>query len=121
MVYARNRANIQRLVRALQPHSPYLRDAPADLPFEFDVRTVEQGLNFTLTTQLGDLDLLGGIVGGGKYEDLEPHSQRITVFDVTCLCLDLDRLIDAKRAAGRPKDHEVIAELEAILTEKRGA
>ncbi|MCG8605554.1 hypothetical protein MJD09_11225 [bacterium] len=120
VIYARDRANIERLVNVLQPHSPFQRDAPADLPFKLDVPTVEQGLNFTLTTRLGDLDLLGEIVGGGGYEDLKPHSQKITVFDVTCLCLNLDRLIDVKRAAGRPKDYEVIAELEAIRTEKGG-
>jgi hypothetical protein len=34
------------------------------------------------------------------------------------LCLDLDRLIEVKRAAGRPKDFEAIAELEAIREER---
>ena len=31
--------------------------------------------------------------------------------------LDLDKLIEVKRAAGRPKDFEAIAELEAIREE----
>jgi len=35
-----------------------------------------------------------------------------------CFCLGLERLIRVKRAAGRPKDFEVIAELETILEEK---
>jgi hypothetical protein len=35
------------------------------------------------------------------------------------LCLGLERLIQVKRAAGRPKDLEAIAELEAILEERR--
>ena len=39
-----------------------------------------------------------------------------------CRCLNLPRLIAVKRAAGRPKDLEVIAELEAIEEErKRGS
>ncbi|MCH6552192.1 MAG: hypothetical protein IH804_09300 [Planctomycetes bacterium] len=33
-------------------------------------------------------------------------------------CLDLPWLIHVKRAAGRPKDLEVIAELEALLEEQ---
>jgi len=33
---------------------------------------------------------------------------------VECRCLTLERLIEVKRAAGRPKDFEAIAELEAI-------
>lgn len=119
VVYSRNPDNIIRLVQTLKPYSPYLRDAPSGLPFVFDQKTVQNGLNFTLTTQLGNLDLLGEVVGGGTYEDLQPYSGKIEVFDVRCLCLGLERLIHVKRAAGRPKDFEVIAELEAILEEKK--
>jgi len=46
---------------------------------------------------------------------------RIEVFGVECLCLSLERLIRVKRAAGRPKDFEAIAELEAILEEQASA
>jgi hypothetical protein len=38
---------------------------------------------------------------------------------VTCRILSLEKLIVVKRAAGRPKDFEVIAELEAILARSR--
>jgi len=38
----------------------------------------------------------------------------IELFGVRCLCLGLEKLIQVKRAAGRPKDLEVLAELEAI-------
>ena len=34
-------------------------------------------------------------------------------------CLSLEPLIKVKRAAGRPKDFEAIAELEQILEERR--
>jgi hypothetical protein len=34
------------------------------------VATVHRGLNFTLSTTLGDLDLFGEIAGGGRHEDL---------------------------------------------------
>jgi hypothetical protein len=33
---------------------------------------------------------------------------------VNCRLLNLDRLIEVKRAAGRPKDFEAIAELETV-------
>ena len=36
---------------------------------------------------------------------------------VICRCLELARLIQVKRAAGRAKDLEVIAELEALREE----
>jgi predicted nucleotidyltransferase len=70
-----------------------------------------------LTTTLGALDLLGETVGGGGYEQLLPDTTRIKVGGVECLCLDLERLILVKRAAGRPKDLEVVAELERIRQE----
>jgi hypothetical protein len=117
-VYARDRANIGRLVAALKPYSPYLRGAPPGLPFEWSEATIERGLNFTLTTALGDIDLLGEITGGGDYPALLPHSGDVEMFGCRCRCLDLPGLIRVKRAAGRPKDLEVLAELEALLKER---
>ena len=40
------------------------------------------------------------------------------MFGVECRCLGLERLNPVKRAAGRPKDLDAIAELEAIVEEK---
>jgi hypothetical protein len=68
IVYARDRENLERLARALAAIEPYLRGAPPGLPFVLDVPALERGLNFTLTTRLGDLDLLGEVAGGGTYE-----------------------------------------------------
>ena len=119
VVYARSAENIQRLTAALAPLEPYLRGAPRGLPFRFDPDTVRRGLNFTLRTTLGDIVLLGEVTGGGGYETLRPHSRELEMFGLRCLCLELDKLIEVKRAAGRPKDLEAIAELEAIREERR--
>lgn len=118
IVYARSAGNLEKLERALAPISPYLRGAPPNLPFRLDVPTLEAGLNFTLSTGAGDLDLLGALAGGGDYQDLLPHSRPLRLFGVQCMCLDLDTLIRVKRAAGRPKDFEAIAELEAVREER---
>jgi hypothetical protein len=114
VVYARDPANLARLVAAIGPLNPTLRGAPPDLPFRFDVATIGAGLNFTLTTDAGDLDLLGEIVGGGTYDNLVQNAMSIEVFGRRCLCLSLAQLIGAKRAAGRPRDLETVAELELI-------
>ena len=114
VVYRRDRECLARLVSALQPFHPYLRGAPPGLPFRFDLETLRAGLNFTLTTDLGWVDLLGEIAGGGSYFDLFPHSVAVRVFGVECRVVDLDTLIRTKRAAGRPKDLETIAELETL-------
>ncbi len=118
IVYRRAEDNIRRLASALAPYTPYLRGAPPGLPFTWDDRTIRRGLNFTLTTDLGPIDLLGEIVGGGGYDDLLPDCITIKAFGVACQCLGLPRLIQVKRAAGRPKDLEAVAELEAILEER---
>jgi hypothetical protein len=56
VVYARTPENLSRIVAALAPLRPYLRGAPAGLPFTWDIETLSKGLNFTLTTTAGDLD-----------------------------------------------------------------
>jgi hypothetical protein len=117
VVYSRRPENIARIVTALAPFEPYLRGAPSGLPFRLDEATVAGGLNFTLTTTLGDIDLLGEIVGGGTFDDLRPHAQAVRVFERDIPCLTLRMLIQVKRAAGRPRDLEVVAELEAIVEE----
>ena len=65
------------------------------------------------------LDLLSEITGGGRYDDLLPHSIQLHLYNVDCLCLGLEHLIYVKRAAGRSKDLEAVAELEAILEERK--
>lgn len=120
VVYGRTPENMARLSACLAPYKPYLRGAPSGLPFQLDGATIQRGLNFTLTTELGDLDLFGEIPEGGRYEDLISHAIIISLFGATCRCLGLKRLIEVKRAAGRPRDLEAVAELEALLEEREG-
>ena len=118
VVYARDDENVGRLVTAMSPHAPYLRGAPAGLPFRWDAATIRAGLNFTLTTPVSDIDFLGEVTGGGRYEDLLPDTVEIEAFGVRARCVTLSKLIALKRAAGRPKDNEVLAELESLLEER---
>ena len=118
ILYRRSPENMARLAACLVPHHPYLRDAPSGLPFHLDAETIQRGLNFTLMTDLGALDLFGEITGGGRYEDLVNDTIQIELFGVTCCCLGLNRLIEVKRAAGRPRDLETVAELEALREER---
>jgi len=71
-----------------------------------------------LTTSLGDVDLLGEITGGGGYDALIQSSSEAEAFGLRFQVLDLAKLIEVKRAAGRPKDFEAISELQAILEER---
>jgi predicted nucleotidyltransferase len=118
IVYRRTIENIARLAAALKPLKAYLRGAPPGLPFEFDVETIKRGLNFTLVTTAGDLDVLGEVAGGGTYEALLARSEMRELLGLACRFVDLETLIRLKRAAGRPKDFERIAELEALREEQ---
>lgn len=120
VVYRRTPENTERLAKCLVPHSPYLRNTPPGLPLKFDAQTIRSGLNFALDTDLGALDLLGEVAGGGSFDDLMGHSIRAEVFGVSCLCVGLRKLIEMKKAAGRRKDAEAIAELELLLEAEEG-
>lgn len=118
VVYERSVENYERLARALRPFSPYPRGAPSGLPFRFDAQTIKSGLNFTLRTSSGDIDLLGELTGVGSFQAVLEQSSEVALFGTTIRFINLDALIRSKRAAGRPKDFEVIAELETIREER---
>jgi predicted nucleotidyltransferase len=117
VVYERSFANLQRIVAALAPYKPYLRGAPPGLPFRFDEETLKRGLNFTFTTTEGPIDLLGELTGIGAYSAVRAHALEVEMLGARYFFIDLDALIVSKRAAGRAKDLETVAELELIRDE----
>jgi hypothetical protein len=119
IVYSRRPGNIARLVAALRPLAPYLRGAPRGLPFEWSVDTVERGLNFALTTDVGDVDLLGALVDGTDYDELLTRAERVRLYGFECWCAKLEELVRLRRASGQPKDLVVAAELEAVWEERQ--
>lgn len=119
LVYSRDPENLQRIVEVLADCQPYPRGAPPGLPFLWDLKTLSFGTNFTLSTTLGYIDLLGEVTGGGNYEALLPFTTIQEIHGAQVRVVTLERLIELKRAAGRPKDFEVLAELDALLEERR--
>lgn len=121
--YKRDKKNYSALVKALGPYSPRLRTPhQEELPFLFDERTLKNGLNFTLVTTLGDIDLLGELSGIGGYEDLVKASEKTLLFELDFDVISLEDLIRAKRIAGRRKDkvHLDILEALQVLKKKSG-
>jgi hypothetical protein len=112
--YERDRLNLERLANALQSVHARLRNAPRDIPFILDVETLRRGLNFTFTTDIGSLNLLGEVRGLGYYADVLSGSLIFDLFGFCVSVVEIGRLIIAKRAAGRPKDLLSVIELEAI-------
>jgi len=112
--YSLESANLERLASALAPFHPRLRDLPAGLPFLWDVATLRSGSLFTLTTDLGDIDLLAEVAGVGGYPEVKAASVPMDMFGYRFAVLSLDALIASKRAIGRTKDLLVLPELEAL-------
>ena len=112
--YSRSLENLKRIVAALAPFNPFLRGFPKDLPFFWDIRTLQNGTNFTLDTDLGDIDLLGEVAGVGDYPAVKGGSVEMQICNIMISVISLDDLIKAKRAAGRTKDLLVLPELEAL-------
>lgn len=116
--YARTPENIRRLVAALAPIHPRLRGAPPELPFFWDERTVRNGLNFTLVTDDGDIDLMGEVVGLGNYNDIALAAVEVSLHGASVKILSLDDLLRSKAAAGRAKDLVDLEALRQLMTQK---
>jgi hypothetical protein len=114
--YARDPDNLERLAAALRPLHVTLRGAPVDLPFVLDARTLRSGLNFTLRTSAGDIDLFGEVPGVGEYAAAARGALQLELFGRRVAVVSLETLERAKRAAGRAKD---LIDLEAIRELRR--
>ena len=111
--YARDRENLDKLAAALQAVHATLRGAPKDIPFRLDAETLRRGLDFTFETDIGALDLLGEVRGVGGFDECLENCLEIEMFGHAFKVLALDKLVIAKRTAGRPKDLMMLPE--AIL------
>lgn len=113
--YSREAVNLKRLAAALAPFHPRPLGFPADLPFVWDEATLRNSTVLTLTTDMGEIDLLAEVAGIGGWDEVKSRSIVVESFERSISTLDLRSLIQAKRAAGRPKDLMVLPELEGLL------
>ncbi|HXJ42032.1 MAG TPA: hypothetical protein VNH18_22335 [Bryobacteraceae bacterium] len=76
--FGRSRANIRRIVAALAPYHPRLRDLAAELPFIWDERTLANATVMTLWPDLGAIDLLAEV---SSFEAARAHSVAVEAFE----------------------------------------
>jgi hypothetical protein len=119
VAYARDRANIVRLVAALEEIGVRLRGGPADLPFILDARTIENGANFTFITPHGDFDILGDVAGVKSYGQLRESSVQKDISGMSVRVASINDLISMKRAANRTKDKLMFLEYVEIADEQQ--
>jgi len=112
--YSRTWENLKKIANVLAPLNPRPRGIDDSLPFVFDWTTLQHGTNFTFTTSLGDIDLLGEVKGIGTFDDLLPQSLEIDLNGYQTRILSIPGLIIAKEAAGREKDRVGLQVLYAL-------
>jgi len=107
-------ASLVRLHAALAAFHPVHRMTPQRLPFTRE--EAERGglKNLYLSTDLGQIDILGEIKGIGNFSTCFEQSEPLNLSGVEIRVLTLDALIAAKRAMGRPRDLHAVLELETI-------
>jgi hypothetical protein len=126
IAYAPGRANLKRLVKALEELGATLRVGeepspdPDAIPFQLDAKSLERGLNFTFDTKHGPLDVLGDPAGISSYRELSAASIETEIEGETVKVCSLDHLIAMKRGAGRPKDKLMLEEY-LVLAEETAA
>jgi predicted nucleotidyltransferase len=111
--------NLDALVGVLLGWHAYPREVEPGLPFTLDPRALRTTPVMTLTSDLGDIDLLDRIAGIGGYAEVLAASEPVRVGAMEFRALTLPALIAAKKATGRAKDREHLIELEALLALRR--
>jgi predicted nucleotidyltransferase len=118
--YDTHKGNVIRLATILSGWKAYPRGIEEGLPFFMDERQLHTTPLMTLATTEGFIDVLDAVKGVGSYEKCHARSKRVEAFEIHFRVLELDALIDAKRATGRPKDIDQLPELEALRVLRRG-
>jgi hypothetical protein len=113
----RDRDNLDRLAQVLRDLLATRRGLPDRVVAPIDARALRAGQIFTLTTRLGDLDLLGAPDPGFDFASLERNCVAFEFEGSNILIAGLDDLIAMKRAAGRPKDLLALEILGALREE----
>ena len=115
--YARDTDDLERLAIALASLDVRLRDIDEDVPVSLDARSLRTGDTFTLTTSLGDVDLIAIPAGSRGYDELVTTADTLELDDLAVPVASIADLISMKRAAGRPKDLIEVEVLKALEAE----
>ena len=91
-----------------------MRNAPADVPFILDARTLEMGSNFTFHTSVIDVDVLGYVEPIGDYHAVAKGAEVFPINGGPVRTIGLDDLIRVKTTIKRFKDGESMYQLLAI-------
>ena len=114
LCYQRSPKNLERLAAALGELHVWLRNAPPDVPFIADARSLELGTHFAFESKAGPLDLLVHVEPLGGYEDLLANVETHEMSGREVKVIGLDDLIRVKEHIQRPRDRDSLYQLRAI-------
>lgn len=110
--------NLLRIQTALEETNPVHRMTTNRIPLQLTEENCANLKNLYLDTDIGQLDCLSQILGIGDFHTAKKQSEEIEVDGRPCRILQIEALIVAKQAMGRPKDIETIQQLEVIRNER---
>ncbi len=107
--------NLLRIQDAFAAIHAVHRMTPQRLPLQLDKRKAKGLKNLYLSTDLGQIDILGEISGVGDFSEVWENSIQVELNGRPCRVLSLNALIRAKETLGRPRDQQAVLQLKAIL------
>jgi hypothetical protein len=117
----RSRENLERLALALRDLDATPRGASASdgVPFPIEAEMLATTDTWTLSTRVGDLDLMFLPSGTRGYDDLRSGARRERIAGVTVTVAALADVIRSKEAANREKDAMQLPILRRTLEQTR--
>ena len=111
----RDPENMDRIVRAINAVEPRFRveGIVEGVPTRVDVRTLRAGEAFAFITSIGNIDIRFSI-GIGDYERVAALAESFHIGDRTFQILSLSGIIQSKSFLRRPRDLQVLPELEMM-------
>ena len=107
-------ATLLALQKALSDLEPVHRMTPGRKKLALTEQQCSQLRNLYLDTAMGQLNCLSFIDGLGDFEQVKQASEVLEVEGMKVRVLSLDALIKAKKSMNRPRDRQIISQLEAI-------
>ena len=102
------------LQEALSDLQPVHRMTPGRKKLALTEQQCSHLKNLYLDTTMGQLDCLSFIDGLGDFEQVKQASELVEIEGMKMRVLSLDALIKAKKSMNRPRDREILLQLEAI-------
>ena len=115
IVPLREAGNISRLQRVLADLNARYRGQPSGRIIRPTDEALAGAGHNNLMTDLGPIDVLGELAPGQGYDQILPHTTRMTDGSVCLNVISLEKLIEVKTEAGRAKDRLVLPILMKLL------